>query len=413
MSANFPLRAGSLGVFRRALLARRLRLVTVALASCVLAPAEELDLALPPPPATQSNTPVARNVLSPVESIVAATRPILRYSYVDVEGLLAAPGAPTDSSVQSVSLMFTAEIAQSIMLRYTPAWIAYSNDLFDDTFAHNALLQAELALTEWKMKASHAYARAAVPLIETGRQTTVQSHITSVHATRRLREKISLDLGVRQNLRLVKEFAGYHEWATDNSLDYRFSSVITTSGTFSYGYVDVDEAPNMSYQRYGARLRWQPVRAAALDVRGGFESRKTSRSAAGRTDTPIYGATLEYRPTDTTTATLAGDRQLTPSFFQNQLVRTNTWRFGVNQRFFGRFFLSLDWMRRNRSYWATHLDLPTQREDRGRVFRSSLSTTFRTRGTIAVFYQDSRNRSSSQDFDLEGRQIGAEFEYRF
>src|SRR5690606_5875159 len=166
-----------------------------------------LDVALPSPPSAVPIPAAAGDLLNPLESFITKTRPTLSYSYADVGGLLSAPGVRNDTSLQTISATFSAELLESFLVEYRPMWVTYSNDAFDDTFSHSASLEAGLLLDAWATRLIHRYHRSATPLFESGRQTTVESHSTAANAQRRLGEKTTLDLRVLQNLRFVKEFS--------------------------------------------------------------------------------------------------------------------------------------------------------------------------------------------------------------
>lgn len=373
----------------------------------------DLDVALPSPPSAVPVPAAAGDLLNPLESFIAKTRPTLSYSYADVDGLLSAPGVRSETSLQTISATFSAELVESLLIEYRPMWITYSNDAFDDTFSHSASIEAGLLLDVWSARLIHRYHRSATPLFESGRQTTVETHSTAASAQRRLGQKTTLDLRVLQNVRFVKEFSDHREWVSDNTIGYRLSSVVTAAAAFAYGYVDVDDSADMSYQQYRAQLRWQPAQTLQMDLRGGYESRELSGAVDRRTNTPIYGATVLYRPGETTSFRINGERRQSPSLFRHQLVRTTSWRSEVTQRLLGRLYLTLGWTYRTRDYRPTDLALATSREDRGRGYLASLGTTIFTRGTAAVFYQEHRNRSSNAGFNATSRRVGVELRYSF
>lgn len=129
--------------------------------------------------------------------------------------------------------------------------------------------------------------------------------------------------------------------------------------------------------------------------------------------TPIYGASLNYRPLDATEISISGNRQVQPSFFADQVTRTTSWNASLNQRLLEHFLFTAGIGYEHSDYIAEIGSLPVDRNDNTRTYNLKLSTTLLGRGTIDVFYTHNQNSSSVAGFTFSSSQVGVEVGYRY
>lgn len=375
--------------------------------------ANELD----PGPLPDSEGLVDQNVagaaLQPVKRTILATRPAFHYSIVRAEGVLAAPGALTTTTIHTASVALHWNLGQFVSVRYRPLWTMYSGDIFEDNLGHNAMVLWQRSFVDWNTRASHRYLRTSKPLIETGVQTQQETHGTSLEAQRRIGARTLLDLQLGQTLREAETFSNFKEWSTEDWLHYQATSAISVSGGIKAGYIYADQAADMKFGELRARLRWRLTEKFHFDGRIGVEQRKFVDSRAETTDTPVYGGVLVYRPVETTSFSVAGDRAVSPSYLVGQINRISVWKFALSQRFLQRYFADLIYLRRNATFQSSSAGIATVREDHGRTLSIRIRTHLFNRGSVALLYQHKRNRSNDARFDFSGDQIGLEFTFSY
>lgn len=362
---------------------------------------------------TSPDPSITSDLIAPAELVFAATRPAFHYQYARLEGVLASPGESRETTVQTASVELHWSPGDRFAFEYEPAWTWYSSEAFEDNVSHDARARAQFQFGDWRTALAHRYYRAATPLIETGRQTAQDINITSVQAWRVFGPRLSFDVGLQQQLRSAEEFEGIREWSGDGWIHYRFSSAFTSSIGLSAGYTNLEEGPDMSYQQYRARIRWQPRESIRLDLRGGAETRRVSGAASTNFDNPVFGGTIDYRLFDHTRLSFVGDKRVTTSLMQSQLSRSTLWRIGLGQRLLERFHLNLNWLHREMKFDPVMESSTPSRQDEGNGVQARLITSIRSRGTISLAYQRTRNRSNLSDFDFTATQVGIELSVRY
>jgi hypothetical protein len=110
---------------------------------------------------------------------------------------------------------------------------------------------------------------------------------------------------------------------------------------------------------------------------------------------------------------LSAERIVAPSYFKSEFNRTTTWQASLSQRLLGRLHLNLDYVHFSATRRSSVLAVSTVRHDDARSIRAKLSTDFRSRGMVAVFYENKRNHSSDNAFNFQDDEFGAEVTFRF
>ena len=344
---------------------------------------------------------------------VVSVRPHLAYSLLYGDGIQATLGQPVTTAIQTFSPGVLFGIGNHWSLDYTPTWTVYSSSAFRDTLDHSASLSGKAGYGDWTFGFSQSFVSASPVLVETGQQTKEDVYITSLTATGSIDQHTFLDLALTQNIRLADAFTSSHEWSTSDFLRYAFSTQLDGSIGFDTGYVDVSAGPNMIYIRPELRVSWKPTNKVSLSVQGGGEHRQFESGGIGAMNSPVYGATLQYQPVETTTLTLGANRDVSPSYFAGQVTRSTGWSAGFQQRLLQEFYFNANYERGTTSYAATQNNVDSGREDRNYEVTARLSTTLLRRGTVAILYQLSHNSSNTALYGFSSRQIGLELGYRF
>jgi hypothetical protein len=98
---------------------------------------------------------------------------------------------------------------------------------------------------------------------------------------------------------------------------------------------------------------------------------------------------------------------------QNQISESVGFDGDLNQRLLGRLYLDLSGGYQNIKYVNSGVNPAPSRTDDYYYFNTRLSTTFLKRGTIAVFYQLSKDNSSQSGFSFSSHQYGVEIGFAY
>jgi hypothetical protein len=344
-----------------------------------------------------------------------------RFSYGD--GIPARPGEQFTTAIHELAPGLLFQLGDHWTLDYTPTLRFYSSDRFQDTVDHSVMFGGGTGYEDWTFGLSQGYASSSQPLIETARQTDQESYATALHATRQLSSKLSLELGLNQDLRFLggtvstNELTDSKVWSTMDWLNYQarpdFGAALGVGG----GYVQVNPGSDMTFEQVQGRIQWRPGTKLSLVLNGGFEDRQFLDSDAPAMISPIYGAAIQYQLFEPTTLSLNANHTVSASYFQDQVTESTDVNGGLRQRFFKKLYLDLTGGYRKTSYKATILTtfyiINLNRVDDYAYVNVRLSVRFLKRGTMAVFYQASDNASNAGGYTSSSRQGGFELGYRF
>jgi hypothetical protein len=344
---------------------------------------------------------------------VVSVRPHLSYLLLYGDGIQASLGQPVTTAIQEISPGILLGIGSHWNLDYTPTWTVYSSRAFRDTLDHSATLTGGAGYGDWTFGFSQAYISDSPVLIETGQQTNQQLYSTGLTASGDVGMHMRLDLAINQNIRLADVFSSSREWSTSDFLLYQFTPRLDAGLGFDTGYVNVSKGPDMIYFRPEVRIVWKPADKISISVQGGSERRQFESGGVGAMNNPVYGASLQYKPFESTTLSLGATRDVSASYFADQVTKSTGWSASLQQRLLQQFYLSAIFAHGTTTYVATQNDIVAGRDDQNYEFTLRLSTTLLRRGTVAILYQLSHNSSNMAAYGFSSRQIGLELGYRF
>lgn len=359
-------------------------------------------------------------------------RPHLFYQFLYGSGIESGPGESQDTIVQQFSPGVLFDIGAHWTLDYTPTLNFYSSSQFKNSVNHSAQLQWGSAFHDWFVTASQAYTKTSDPQAETAGQTDQQIYSTALNATYQFNDKLSADLGVNQNLNYVGSgqtstnllllgLANSRTWSTMDWLYDQFWPRLDAGLGAGFGYNQQTGSSDSYYQQYQASINWRVTDKISFSVNGGLEDLEYISSGTSDILTPIFGGTIQYQPFDQTRITVAANRTITSSYYENEAVENTAVTVDFNQRLFGHLYLDLSGGYATSSYIATFVGLSTGRNDDSYSFNVRLTCPFPKRGTASVFYQYGNNSStqtgfalgSSGAFSYSSSQIGFDISYAY
>jgi hypothetical protein len=228
-----------------------------------------------------------------------------------------------------------------------------------------------------------------------------------------MNREMSLDLAVNQNFVSADQFSSYEEWSTLDWLNYQFWPRLDAAVGVGGGYDNVDASPDMSFEQLQGRVNWRATDKISFQLHGGVEDRQFLSGGAASLINPVFGAAIQYQPFEYTKISLAGDRVVSASYLQNiQVTESTIFSAGLNQRLLGKLFLDLSGGYQTIKYVASNSSVSARTDDFD-YLNAQLSCVFLKRGTIAVFYQISRDDSSQPGFSFTSHQVGCSIGFRY
>lgn len=340
-------------------------------------------------------------------------RPHLLYSLSYGNGIQFQRGQPANTAIQSMSPGVLLDIGVHWILDYTPTWTLYSNPAFKDTLDHRAMLSGGASYGEWTFRLSQSYALESPVLVQTAEQTRQKSYGTSLSASGPIGIRTTLELGANLGISAPENFTTVRDWSGSGWLHYQFSPRLDAAIGGTLGYTDVSVGVDMNYAQPEAKFVWKATDKVSLVAQGGAEIRQFRSGGRGDLVSPIYSATLQYQPGETTTLTLGASRGVSASYFADQVTRNVGWNAGLSQRLLEKLYLSAGFGQQTSTYISTQRGVSVSRDDKGYSFNVRLSTTFLSQGTVAVFYQRSHNDSNDLGYGFASHQTGLEVGYRW
>ena len=415
---------------------RRIRAVfAIAAPICagVIVVGQSVIMSLPQEPL---NAPVIRDAKAAQEGIIESRPPAsgtlftrgpvtlrtnVMYRFMKAEGL---PSGikEVDTDIQTIAPTFSLDFGRHWSVSYDPSWTYYSSPEFEDTFDQSVAIHGGMIGVHWLLMLDQSFSLASPTLYETGQQTQQKTWTTAVSASRSIGSRYSLQLNGHV-AGLQSDFGNdSRDWSTDDWFMVQISPGLNAGVGPTFGYVDISDAPDMTYQRFMGRLSFNPTNKLFFNASGGVERRQTNSSLAKDIENPIVSMTTTYHPFETTSLSLSFDHTVNTSLYDNQVTVGATWRLHFEQRLLRRFYFSADWSRAENEYQATtEFDpaapptlpsLPGRKDDIDE-FSCRLTTQLFKRLSIAATYQDTSNQSNQGLFDTSTRQYGIELNCRF
>ena len=364
-------------------------------------------------------------------------RPHLFERFLYGSGIQSSPDHSSVTAINEFSPGFILDAGSHWSLDYTPTWTVYSSKDFNNTVEHSVGLTGKTTFEDWVLSLSQSYVSSDSPLVDTARQTSQEIYDTAINATRSLGSRMSLELTANQNFRFTGDFTNGTnitqnsannvtetlQWSTMDWLNYQFWPALGAGIGVGGGYVDVNEGSDQAYEQIQGRLQWTATDKLSLQVQGGAEFRQFLDSGSGVTNqtrdiiNPIYSASIEYQPFETTTVTLSVNATVTSSYFTDLVTERTSLKADLSQRLFGKLDLSLSGGYQFTDYTGL------KSGNSGGVsagstaelysFDAKLGTAFLKRGTISALYHFSHNSSSDSGFGFSSHQVGLEVGYRY
>ena len=351
-----------------------------------------------------------------------AVRPNLlhRFSYGD--GLLNPTQRERQSSViNTTTAGVRLEVGKHWTVRYAATNNEYSNQFIKDTFDHDASISGTVVKGDWTLGATQSFQTNSPILAETGQQTGQEFYSTGVNFAYQLGSRSLVEFSVARTARLANSdvetpqwtSADWYSWVGSGRFRYGFSSKFEAVAGIDLSYDEISRSPDMRSMQPHIQVIWRPTERISLSARAGSEIREVEGDAVGDINNPVYSASFQYEPFDTTSISLSASQAVSASFFANLASKSTTYGATLSQRLLQRFYLSMGYSVGETTYIATSLNFIDGRRDQFSSYNVRVSMPVLRRGSVAIFAQRTHNSSNTSEFDFTSDQFGLEVGYSF
>lgn len=348
-------------------------------------------------------------------------RPHASYEVVSSSGIPSAPGL----SEKTTSQTFIAGLSLSAGSRttgdYSISRVKYSTASLREATNQSVSVQSGMTTNNWNLGVSGSYSTSTNVLVEVATQAAVESYSTGLTVSHPLNSENELEASLSRSVRSATPVVGIATWKGSDLTQWSFSSWwrnhvsrgLSVAAGLGAGYDAVANSPDITTTRPQVQMHWRPTQRISLSAEYGFEWRKTSGTSVPTESNSRYSASLTYHPFSATTLTAGASKSVDPSYFDKQTSQTTGVTLGLQQRLLKRFYFTAFGLQNRSKYMPTVSGIPSDRGDRYDTYRANLSTPVFGRGSVAVFYQRSRNHSNSALYAFKSNQVGASINYQF
>lgn len=345
---------------------------------------------------------------------LAFLSPSIRYGVQYGDAVSSPVGDQKKSYIHQLSPTLTARFAEQWSLSYTPSFIWYSSDAFEDRINHIANLEGNGAMGNVSIALNQSYLRTSDSLVETGQQTKQEVWGTSASAISPYGDKSQLEATISQQIRNTDLFSDIRSWNGMAWLRRDFDSGVSLGAGGGLGYTISDPGLNYETQQLKGSVRFGQNSRLSADFNGGIDFNRFSNGAGGTRVSPAYKLDLRYQIAAPTSVTVSASQATESSYYFNQFTRQRQLSVSLSQRLFERFFLTLAGTRAKVTYvQATLPGEGAPRLDTITTLRATLGTQLFRRFSVNASWQNTRNRSNDRLFSLDSTMVGLDIGWSF
>lgn len=342
-----------------------------------------------------------------------AFRPHFLYRLLYAEGIDATLGHKANTFINTLAPGLLVDFGSHWTVDYTPSWNLYSDHDFEDTVDQTVYITATESVGDWSVLLNQSYVKSSQPLVETGVQTNEQDFITGVAIAHTLNQRFSVEADLNQFLRYAKGFPDDDDWSDVDWLNCTLTPELVAGVGVGLGYVKDSGQPDATYTNPQARLTWKPGTKLAISLDAGSEHREFYGHPKTGLTSPTYVGEIDYAILETTVFKATTSRQISDSYFINQTTKNTTWDVSLSQELLTNWKLSAGIGNDQMTYVSTQAGPQVVRHDNQFSYLLRLSWKVAPRATLALIFNDTRDRSSVADYGYASKQFGFEASYRY
>ncbi|MEM6821292.1 MAG: hypothetical protein AAF558_05065 [Verrucomicrobiota bacterium] len=240
-----------------------------------------------------------------------------------------------------------------------------------------------------------------------GARTNRTQHDTNLYGEYQFTDKFTVEAALGQSLAFYQEIRDRHTWTGEVYALYEVLPKVRMGIGTKIGFVDIQAAPNQSYQQALYRVIYEPSEKIQLNASVGAEFRQY-QGPLGWEDrvTPAASLGLVWSPFDSSTFTLTGYRNVTAS---NSIIGANYVATGFDaawrQRFFQKFYYTLGGGFEHSDYRPTVVGTVNNRRDNYYFVRNSLDYDFVKYASVSIYHKIEQNFTNSPS-SFDRQQVG-------
>lgn len=300
------------------------------------------------------------------------------------------------------------EAAKSIVIRYSPRFVFFTDHDEHNTVGHEGRLAAVWPMARLTLGASQSYSRSESGVTDVGDRIEQRAYNTALTSAYEVSEKTLFQVNAGLAISEFDDLNGARTYSNNDWFNYQVTTRIRLGLGGAFGYVDVDLGPNQVYEQALARAIYAFTDKVNFQASVGGEWRQY------RGDTPasdrfamVFNVAGNYRPVEGTTITLEGHRQNQVSaIFANQNFIATGGSVALRQRMFEKLAGTVVAGYDHADYHASIAGVTATRADDYYSVRVALDVNLRERWTAGVSFLYRKNASNIGAFDFDNRQIG-------
>jgi hypothetical protein len=243
--------------------------------------------------------------------------------------------------------------------------------------------------------------------IDAGRRTRENVYTTKIAASYDLSSKTFLSGGADYSRSDYQSLISSQTISGNLFLNYNYSPKLVIGLGTTGGYDETDSSvPSQYFEQVNLRVSYHPSEKLSFAATGGFEFRESDTGSQG-THTPVFDLSASYQPFDGTRISVQGSRHTENSaVIAGGDYTSTTIGLSLQQRFFQRFFISLQGGFQNAEYFTLLNGVDANRSDDYYYFQAGLDTSITRFWNIGVYYLHREDSSSLASNSFSDNQIG-------
>jgi hypothetical protein len=338
-------------------------------------------------------------------------RPHVFYQFAYGTGILSGNNQANDTIIQDLAPGMLFLLGTHWTLDYTPTLTFYSNNNFSDSVGQSVTLTGSTTYEGWLFGLSQNFSYTSSPEVQTGTQVSQDAYTTALTASCQLNSKLSVDLGIDQNLIYPTDFPTSLEWSTLDWLNYEFWPRLTVGVGAGAGYYD--STPDAVFEQVQGRVNWRATDKTSFQLSGGAQFTQFTDSGGVSLISPIFGGSIQYLPFNYTQISLNGSETVDNSYFNNQFTVTSTLGANLNQRLLEKLYLNFSGSYNWYNYVAAVNGVAANSSQQYYIIRVDLSTTLLKRVTASLFYSYSDSITSATGLAFSSSQVGFNLGFKY
>ena len=344
---------------------------------------------------------------------LAEFHPHLGYQVSYGDGILQGPNSAEKTVIQSISPGVYVDLGRHWAMDGAIIFNEYSNQVFKDNVGYLFALRGSIPQEDWLFNFGYTSALTEETQVETATQDTLNTHVLTGSAIRRFQNRLSLELGLSQEIRFSKTQSDYVTWSSSDWLNYQVTSKTSVGLGLGAGYNLVDPGIDWIFEQARGRVLWQPGQKLNVQLSGGGQFVQFQDTDASPEAFPLVDASVGWQIFPTTIISIFGNRTIENTLQLNEIVERSGVGVAFRQRFFEHFYLDVRPAYNRSSYNSSTVGPTINREDEYFSVQVQLSTVLFRKLHSAIFYQFADNDSNADGFAFQSNQVGLRLDYRY